>query len=120
MTATYAVTQSARSVTRRFVDAFNARDLDVLRELTTEDAEFRKPGGEVLHGPDGLKALLESAEDTDVRLFPLRDGTVDEEDGLWRLTVPVRELIGPDDIEREAELEIRDGHVARFVLRPMR
>jgi limonene-1,2-epoxide hydrolase len=120
MSASHTVTQSARAVARGFIEAFNDRDLDALRALITEDAEFRKPSGELLHGPDGLEALVRSAEEMNVRLVALRDGTVEERDDLWRLTLPVRELIGPDDIERSAEFELRDGHVAAFALRPLR
>jgi hypothetical protein len=50
----------------------------------------------------------------------LRGETIEEQDGTVRLTMPVRELIGPDDIERIAEWEVRDGRVTAFSVRPLR
>jgi hypothetical protein len=32
--------------------------------------------------------------------------------------VPIRELIGPDDVERTAELEVRGGRIVAFAVRP--
>jgi hypothetical protein len=32
--------------------------------------------------------------------------------------VPIRELIGPDDIERTAEFEIVGGRIVAFAVRP--
>jgi hypothetical protein len=119
MPASETVTQDARAVARRFLDAFNARDREALRALVTEDAEFRRPRDEVLRGPEGAGKLLAAAEDLDLRLVPFRDATVDEQDGRIRVAMPVRELIGPDDIERVAEFEIRDGHIAAFAMQPM-
>jgi hypothetical protein len=55
-----------------------------------------------------------------VRLVALRGETIDEQDGTVHLSMPIRELIGPDDIERIAEWEIRDGRVTAFTVRPMR
>lgn len=119
MDASGAATDDARDVARRFIDAFNARDLDALRELVTDDAELRRASGEPLHGQDGVRALIAAAEDMNLRLVPLRRASVEEQDGRARVRLPVRELIGPDDIERVAELEIRDGRVAAFAVRPM-
>jgi limonene-1,2-epoxide hydrolase len=119
MTVTFAVTQEARTVARRFMEAFNARDLDVLRTLVTDDVELRPLTGETLRGIDGARALLDAAEDLDLRLVPLRAGTVEDDGGRIRVSVPARELIGPDDIERVLEFEIRDGRVAAFAVRTL-
>jgi hypothetical protein len=43
---------------------------------------------------------------------------VEEREGGARVAVPVRELIGPDDIERTLELELRGGRVSVFAVRP--
>jgi hypothetical protein len=118
MTATETVTSDARAVARRFIEAFNARDLEALRALITEDAEFRTLNGDALRGHDGARALLEAARDLDLRLVPFRGETVEDEDGVVRVRVPLRELIGPDDIERTAVFELRDGRVAAFQVRP--
>jgi ketosteroid isomerase-like protein len=120
MTATQAMTDEARAIARRFIEAFNARDEEALRELVAENAEFRRPRGEALRGAEGVQALLAAARDADVRLVPLRGESIEEQDGTVRLTMRVRELIGPDDIERIAEWEVRDGRVTAFSVRPLR
>lgn len=120
MTATQAMTDEARAIARRFIEAFNARDEEALRELVAENAEFRRPRGEALRGAEGVQALLAAARDADVRLVPLRGESIEEQDGTVRLTMRVRELIGPDDIERVAEWEVRDGLVTAFSVRPLR
>lgn len=118
MPATDTVTEQARAVALRFIDAFNSRDLDALLQVITDDAEFRRLDGAPLHGRDGARALLAAADDLDVSLVLLRGDDVEEDGGRVRLTVPVRELIGPDDIERTAEFELRDGRVRAFAIRP--
>jgi hypothetical protein len=112
------VIQDARALARRFIEAFNERDLDTLRELITDDAEFRTVDGSALRGHDGLKTVVLAAQDLDVKLVPIRQAQIDERDGALDLRQPVRELIGPDDIERIAEFQIRDGLVAAFWVRP--
>jgi len=112
-------TNDPRAVARRFIDAFDARDVDALLELVTDDVELRKLNGEALRGPDGVRTLLATAQDLDIRLVPFRGEEVERHDGHAHVTVPVRELVGPDDIERIVELEIRDGRVAAFAVRPM-
>jgi hypothetical protein len=118
MPATDTVTEQARAVALRFIDAFNSRDLDALLQVITDDAEFRRLDGAPLHARDGARALLAAADDLDVSLVLLRGDDVEEDGGRVRLTVPVRELIGPDDIERTAEFELRDGRVRAFAIRP--
>jgi ketosteroid isomerase-like protein len=110
--------QDARTIVRAFIDAFNDRDLDALRGLAADDVELRKLTGESLRGPDGLHALLAAAEDLELRLVPFRDPVVEGQDGRTRVKVALRELIGPDDIERTAEFEIRDGRITAFAIRP--
>ncbi|MEA2269841.1 MAG: SnoaL-like domain [Solirubrobacteraceae bacterium] len=119
MSATDAVTQDARAVAHRFIDALNARDLDALLQLVTDDAELRRFRRDPLHGRDGARTLLGEAEEDDLRFVPLRGETVEARDDHARVTLPVRELIGPDDIERVVEFVIRDGRVAAFAVHPM-
>jgi ketosteroid isomerase-like protein len=111
-------TTDARAVARSLIAAFNARDLDALRELVAEDAELRTLRGDALRGHEGLQAIVRTAEELDIRLVPVRDETVEEREGGARVAVPVRELIGPDDIERTLELELRGGRVSVFAVRP--
>ena len=120
MAATDSVTTTAREPALRFIDAFNTRDVESLRRLVREDAELRTMGGRVLHGHDGLGSLLEAADELDLRLVPLHPPTTERDGETIRVTVPLRELIGPDDIERRAEFEVRDGRILAFAVRPFR
>jgi hypothetical protein len=49
---------------------------------------------------------------------PLRPPAVEREGEDVRVTLPIRELIGPDDIERTAEFDVRDGRIVAFAVRP--
>jgi hypothetical protein len=118
MSATDTQTTDVREIARRFVAAFNERDLDSLRRLVADDVELRTLSGGALRGHDGLATLLRVAEERELRLVPFRPPTVERDGELTRVAVPIRELIGPDDIERRAEFEIRDGRIAAFAVRP--
>jgi hypothetical protein len=118
MTTTEAVTTNARELALRFVDAFNTRDAEALRDLVAEDVELRNMKGAALRGHDGLRTLLQTAEDRDLRLVPLRPPTVERDGEIVRVTMPIRELIGPDDIERRVEFDIREGRIVGFAVRP--
>ena len=118
MSATDAVTVDAREIARRFVDAFNARDAHVLRDLVADEVELRTLTGGSLHGHDGLREMLEVAEERDLRLVPFRPPAAERDGDVVRVAVPIRELIGPDDIERRAEFEVRDGRIVAFAVQP--
>jgi hypothetical protein len=118
MAATDAATVDARELAQRFVEAFNIRDVETLRDLVAEDAEFRTLGGGSLHGYDGLQTLLRTAEERNLRLVPFRAPTVAREGENVRVVVPIRELIGPDDIERTAEFDVVGGRIVAFAVRP--
>jgi ketosteroid isomerase-like protein len=119
MTATDTAATGAREIALRFVDAFNNRDLETLRGLVADDAELRTLKGDALRGHDGLRALLQLAQERDLRLVPLRAPATERADGDVRVTVPIRELIGPDDIERTMEIDVREGRIAGFAVRPL-
>ena len=118
MSAIPTATTDARELALRLVEAFNERDEARLRGLVAEDAELRTPGGGGLRGHDGLRTLLRTAAERDLRLVPLRPPAVERDGDGVRVTMPIRELIGPDDIERTAELEVRDGRIVAFAVRP--
>jgi hypothetical protein len=120
MAATDSLTTTARELALRFIDAFNTRDVESLRSLVGEDAELRTMSGRVLRGHDGLGPLLAGADEFDLRLVPLHPPTAERDGDVIRVTVPLRELIGPDDIERRAEFEVRDGRIVAFAVRPFR
>src|SRR4051812_18794984 len=95
-------------VPRRFVDAFNARDLDGLRALITEDAEFRNRNGKSFTGWDGARDVLTAAEDARLTLVPV--GAEQAEDD--RVTLPVKVVLGRDELHGNAVFEVRDGKIA--------
>ena len=118
MTAIPTATTDARELALRFVEAFNERDEATLRDLVAEDAELRTLSEGGLRGHDGLRTLLRTAAERDLRLVPLRPPAVERDGDGVRVTMPIRELIGADDIERTAELEVRDGRIVAFAVRP--
>jgi hypothetical protein len=118
MAASDTVTIRARELAQRFVEAFNIRDAETLRDLVAEDAEFRTLSGGSLRGCGGLRALLQTAEERNLRLVPFRPPTVAREGDNVRVVVPIRELIGPDDIERTAEFDVVGGRIVAFAVRP--
>jgi ketosteroid isomerase-like protein len=101
-------------LTRLFTEALNARDLDALRALVSEDAEFPSPTGKALHGHEGLERVVEAARRTDLLLA--REGPEDIGDGTGaaRVTVPVRELVSKSEQHGSAVFEVRHGRIAEF------
>jgi ketosteroid isomerase-like protein len=105
---------------RRFLDAFNERDVEAMRALVTDDAELSITDGRSWTGADGAEELLDAARELDLRLIPLQRGEhAEERDGVVYVELRVRELIRFDDVERIADFVVRDGHVASFALRPI-
>jgi ketosteroid isomerase-like protein len=101
-------------ITRLFTEALNARDLDALRALVSEDAEFPSPTGNALHGHEGLERVVAAAGRTDLLLA--REGPEDIADGTGaaRVTVPVRELVSKTEQHASAVFEVRHGRIAEF------
>jgi hypothetical protein len=104
---------------RRFLDAFNERDVDAMEALVTEGVELRLTD-RAWKGREGARDLLETASELQLRLIPLHRGEhAEERDGDVLVELRVRELIGYDDVERIADFVTRNGHVASFALRPV-
>jgi hypothetical protein len=103
-----------------FLDAFNERDFDAMRGLISDGVEVRTADGRTWRGVEGARELLATAAEKQWRLVPLRRRQHAEErgDSVW-VELRVRELIGPDDIERIADFEIQDRRVKSLALRPM-
>jgi uncharacterized protein (TIGR02246 family) len=51
--------EAIRTLTTRWLAAERARDVAALLELVTEDATFLMPGGRLVTGRDGIRALFE-------------------------------------------------------------
>jgi ketosteroid isomerase-like protein len=106
--------ETAIDLTRHFIEALNARDLDDLTALTADDAEFRTPQGQVLVGTQGVENVMRAA--ADARILLVRDGLeqVEETGASTLVTVPVKEIVGKSEVTGTAHFEIRDGKIAGF------
>ena len=100
--------------TRLFTEAVNARDLDALRDLVTDDVELAAATGASLHGPQGLEAVVKAAADADLLLARTGPEQVDASGETVRVSVPMRVLVRKSDIEGTAQFEVRDGRIARY------
>lgn len=105
-------TGAPAELARRFMEAFNARDLDGVRALVTEDAEFRNRTGRSFRGYDGVRDVLRAAEDAALTLARAGEESIDG--GGGRVTVPVHVQLGRDRLPGTAVFEVRDGRIAAF------
>jgi ketosteroid isomerase-like protein len=102
-------------MTRLFTEALNARDVEALRALVTDDVELRSESGSSLRGPESLAAVVKAVSDTDIVLVRTGAEEVDEADGATaRVTVPVRVLVAGSSTHGRARFEIRDGRIAGY------
>jgi ketosteroid isomerase-like protein len=112
--------QDAVLAARRFLDAFNERDVDALRADVTEDVELRLSEERVWRGVDRARHLLAEARETELRLIPLhRNEHSEERDGVVYVALRVLELLRYESHERIADFRVREGHVASLTLRPV-
>ena len=77
-------------LTRRFIDAFNGRDVEAVRELVGNAAELVDAEGNELKGFDGAGELLEVAARLNVRLGRTGDEQSEEGEDEVRVRVPAR------------------------------
>ena len=103
---------NAAEIARRFIEAIDARDVDGLRALATEDVEFRNRQGRSFHGYDGARDVVRAAEHSGLLLVATGRAQID--DGGSRLSLPVSVVLGRDRLTGTAEFRIRDGKVAAF------
>jgi hypothetical protein len=109
----------SRTVTHRFIEALNARDIDALEELIADNAEFRTSEGKVLTGREGAKTLAAAADDAGVTLADPGEEAITEErdadDGdVVRVVVPVDVIVRGSRLPGTAHFGIRDSRVAEF------
>jgi ketosteroid isomerase-like protein len=102
-------------VTRLFTEALNARDLEALLALVTDDVEFRNPqGGRSLRGPKGVEDLVRAAADTNLLLVRIGSEEIEVDSGIDHVTVQVRELIGKSELTGRAVFDVRGERIAAF------
>jgi ketosteroid isomerase-like protein len=101
-------------VARRFLDALNARDEDLLLTLVTDDVEFKTHHGESLTGLDATLPLVKTGAAADLHYAREGPEQVREEGDRTLVSMPVRIFIGRDHLRGTAEFTVRDGKVASF------
>jgi hypothetical protein len=108
-------TDRAVLLTRLFIEALNARDLDGLETLVSDDVEFRSAsGGRSLRGREALERIVRAAAEARLRLVR-RDGEeVAAHDGALRILVPVIEMVGGAEVRGTATFEVRDDRITEF------
>ena len=79
------------ALTRLFIEALNARDHTAVRALVSDDAEFRGPNGSAIRGQDGADKLLDAAADVDLIVVRTATEEIEDDGGVARVTVPVRD-----------------------------
>jgi hypothetical protein len=95
---------------RLFIEALNARDVESLRALATEDVELRNREGKSFQGERGLALVVDAAIDSDTLVA--RTGPEGVAGG--RVDMPVRVIVRKGDLHGTATFDIRDGAVAGF------
>jgi ketosteroid isomerase-like protein len=100
--------------THRFIEALNARDVDELKELVADDAQFRTADGKALIGHDGVEKLVTAAKDTGIMLRRLGEEIVTEQGDATQVVLPVDVIVQRSDIVGSAEFELRGGKIAAF------
>jgi len=88
---------AALETTRLFIEAFNARDVETLRAAVTEDVDPRTPQGAALRGYEGVDHVVRAAPE----LLLVRQGAerVEEDAGVTRVSVPLRELVRKGELQ---------------------
>ena len=101
-------------VTRLFIEALNARDVETLQSLSDANAEFPTRTGRTLRGAEGLQDLVNAGRDNDLLLVRTGAESVVEEGAGVRVRTPVRELIRRGRLDGHAVFEVRGDRVISF------
>src|ERR1700716_3646533 len=104
----------AVALTRLFTEAFNARDFEAARALVSEDVELRGPNGSLLRGYAAASELLETAAHLDLIVVRTALEELEDDDGVTRVTVPIRQLIEKEELFRTAVFRVCDGAITGY------
>lgn len=107
---------ATRTLTHRFIEALNARDIDALEELVADNAQFSTPEGKALTGRRGAETLAAAAEDAGVMLAAPGEEAVTEDGDVVRVAMPVDVIVRGSRLPGTAQFEIRDGKIAEFAV----
>jgi len=106
------------ALTRLFIEAVNARDLEATRALVSDDVEFRGSRGSSLRGHAAVGEVLETVAHFDLLLVRVGVEQLEEHEDVTRVTVPVREIVGKDELFRTAAFEICHGAISSYETLP--
>ena len=113
--ATPSLTLDAVTLTRLFMEALNARDIETLLSLIHVNAEFPTLAGRTLRGAEGLQDLVRAAHDTDLLLVRTGPEIVDDEGAARvRVRTPVREILRLSRLGGQAVFELAGDRVVLF------
>jgi hypothetical protein len=112
--ATSAQALDAVKLTRLFIEALNARDVETLLSLIDESAEFPTPTGRALRGPGGVEDLVKTGRDADLVLVRTGPEAVEDEGVVVRVRMPVREIVRRSRLAGDAIFEVSGDRVASF------
>jgi hypothetical protein len=102
-------------LTRLFIEALNARDVDGLMSLVSDEVEFRNAfGGRSLRGRDAVERLVRAAADANLSFVRRGDPEITVRGGTVRIEVPVVEQVGGSEIVGTAIFEVQDGSITAF------
>jgi hypothetical protein len=104
-------------LTRLFLEDLNARDVDGLATLVSDDVEFRNAsGGRSLHGREALEVIVRVAKEENVRVVRRDSEEINSQEGALRIAVPVLELVSGAEIPGMATFDIREDKIVAFEL----
>ncbi len=104
----------AVALARLFHEALNARDYEATRTLVSNDVELRGPNGSSLRGYPAASELLEAVAHIDLIVVRTALEELHEDDGGVRVRMPIRELIGREELFRTATFTVRDGAITSY------
>jgi ketosteroid isomerase-like protein len=102
------------ALTRLFTEALNARDYEAARALVAEDVELRGPNGSARRGYPAASELLEAVAHLDMVVVRTALEELEQEDGVTRVTVPIRALMDNEELFRTAVFRVRDGAITSY------
>jgi hypothetical protein len=101
----------AVALTRLYTEGFNARDFESTRVLVSDDVEFRGPNGSTLRGRPALSEVMEAAAHLDLVVVRTALEELDDDNGVTRVVVPVRELSHGSELFRTIVFRLGDGAI---------
>jgi hypothetical protein len=119
-TRTFSMTEQvsrALLLTRLFIESLNARDVQGLASLVSNDVEFRnQAGGRSLRGRSAAERLIAAAKEAELHLVRQEGEEValGDHEHVVRVVVPVLEIIRGSEMRGTLSFEVRHGRISCF------